>query len=131
VGESAVMRAVRKRVLQVAPSMAPVLVLGESGTGKELVARAVHACSHRHAGPFVPVNCGAIPDNLLEAEFFGSLKGSYTGATQDRAGFFQAAAGSALPVVAAAAAGVEADAGACSAERTTLRNCLRSTGLVR
>jgi len=76
--------------------MAPVLVRGESGTGKELVARAIHACSHRSGGPFVPVNCGAIPENLLEAEFFGALKGSYTGATQDRAGFFQAASGGTL-----------------------------------
>jgi two-component system response regulator PilR (NtrC family) len=76
--------------------MAPVLVRGESGTGKELVARAIHACSHRAGGPFVPVNCGAIPENLLEAEFFGARKGAYTGATQDRAGFFQAARGGTL-----------------------------------
>ena len=96
VGESAAMRSVKRRVAKVARSMAPVLVHGESGTGKELVARAVHACSHRHAGPFVPVNCGAIPDNLLEAEFFGARKGSYTGAVQDREGFFQAAAGGTL-----------------------------------
>ena len=96
VGESAVMRSVKRRIAKVARSMAPVLVHGESGTGKELVARAVHACSHRHEGPFVPVNCGAIPDNLLEAEFFGARKGSYTGATQDREGFFQAAAGGTL-----------------------------------
>jgi two-component system response regulator PilR (NtrC family) len=71
--------------------MAPVLVRGESGTGKELVARAVHACSHRADGPFVAVNCSAIPEALLEAEFFGARKGSYTGATQDREGYFQAA----------------------------------------
>ena len=96
VGESAVMRSVKRRIAKVARSMAPVLVHGESGTGKELVARAVHACSHRHEGPFVPVNCGAIPDNLLEAEFFGARKGSYTGAMQDREGFFQAAAGGTL-----------------------------------
>jgi two-component system, NtrC family, response regulator PilR len=80
----------------VARSMAPVLVRGESGTGKELVARALHACSHRAEGPFVAVNCSAIPENLLEAEFFGSRKGSYTGATQDREGFFQAAGGGTL-----------------------------------
>ncbi|MBR6975414.1 MAG: sigma-54-dependent Fis family transcriptional regulator, partial [Ottowia sp.] len=77
-------------------SMAPVLVRCESGTGKELVAQAIHACSHRADGPFVPVNCGAIPESLLEAEFFGARKGSYTGAVQDREGFFQAAHGGTL-----------------------------------
>ena len=76
--------------------MAPVLVRGESGTGKELAARAIHACSHRADGPFVAVNCSAIPEALLEAEFFGARKGSYTGATQDREGYFQAAAGGTL-----------------------------------
>lgn len=96
VGDSVPMQQVKQRIAKVARSMAPVLVHGESGTGKELVAFAVHACSHRHAGPFVPVNCGAIPENLLEAEFFGALKGSYTGAVQDREGFFQAAAGGTL-----------------------------------
>ncbi|MFN3570247.1 MAG: sigma-54 interaction domain-containing protein, partial [Polaromonas sp.] len=65
-------------------------------TGKELVARAVHDCSHRAAGPFVAVNCGAIPENLLEAEFFGARKGAYTGSTQDRQGYFQAAKGGTL-----------------------------------
>jgi two-component system response regulator PilR (NtrC family) len=96
VGESPVMRTVKRRIVKVARSMAPVLVRGESGTGKELVALAIHACSHRSAGPFVPVNCGAIPENLLEAEFFGARKGSYTGAVQDREGFFQAARGGTL-----------------------------------
>ena len=96
VGESGAMRTVKRRIAKVARSMAPVLVHGESGTGKELAAQAVHACSHRRDGPFVPVNCGAIPDALLEAEFFGARKGSYTGATQDREGFFQAAAGGTL-----------------------------------
>ncbi|QTD44800.1 sigma-54-dependent transcriptional regulator [Ottowia testudinis] len=96
VGDSAAMRAVKHRIAKVARSMAPVLVHGESGTGKELVAGAVHACSHRAEGPFVPVNCGAIPENLLEAEFFGARKGSYTGAAQDREGFFQAARGGTL-----------------------------------
>lgn len=76
--------------------MAPVLILGESGTGKELVARAVHDCSHRASGPFVAVNCGAIPENLIEAEFFGARKGAYTGATADREGYFQAARGGTL-----------------------------------
>jgi two-component system response regulator PilR (NtrC family) len=80
----------------VARSMAPVLVRGESGTGKELVARAIHACSHRADGPFVAVNCSAIPETLLEAEFFGAKKGSYTGATADREGYFQAARGGTL-----------------------------------
>lgn len=96
VGQSAVMQSVKRRIVKVARSMAPVLIFGESGTGKELVARAVHACSHRADGPFVPVNCGAIPENLLEAEFFGVLKGAFTGATQDREGFFHAAAGGTL-----------------------------------
>ncbi len=91
VGDSEPMRQVKQRIVKVARSMAPVLVRGESGTGKELVARAIHACSHRADGPFVAVNCGAIPENLLEAEFFGARKGSYTGATQDRDGYFQAA----------------------------------------
>ncbi|MCB2036202.1 MAG: sigma-54-dependent Fis family transcriptional regulator, partial [Ottowia sp.] len=96
VGDSPPMQRVKQSVAKVASSMAPVLVHGESGTGKELVARAIHACSHRGDGPFVPVNCGAIPENLLEAEFFGALKGSYTGAAQDRPGFFQAASGGTL-----------------------------------
>lgn len=96
VGESPAMRSVKSRIAKVARSMAPVLVHGESGTGKELVAGALHACSHRAEGPFVPVNCGAIPENLLEAEFFGARKGSYTGAAQDRVGFFQAAQGGTL-----------------------------------
>lgn len=91
VGESELMRAVKARIAKVARSMAPVLVHGESGTGKELVAQAIHACSHRASGPFIAVNCGAIPENLLEAEFFGAKKGSYTGAMQDRQGYFQAA----------------------------------------
>jgi two-component system response regulator PilR (NtrC family) len=76
--------------------MAPVLVTGESGTGKELVARAIHEASARAAGPFVPVNCGAIPETLLEAEFFGYRKGAFTGANDDRPGFFQAAQGGTL-----------------------------------
>jgi two-component system, NtrC family, response regulator PilR len=96
VGESAVMQAVKARIVKVASSMAPVLIQGESGTGKELVARAVHDCSHRTAGPFVAVNCGAIPENLLEAEFFGARKGAYTGSAQDRLGYFQSAKGGTL-----------------------------------
>jgi len=96
VGDSQAMHQVKERVTKVARSMAPVLVRGESGTGKELVARAIHACSHRAEGPFVAVNCSAIPETLLEAEFFGARKGSYTGATADREGYFQAARGGTL-----------------------------------
>lgn len=96
VGDSEAMQAVKERIRRVARSMAPVLIRGESGTGKELVARAIHANSHRSAGPVVAVNCGAIPEALLEAEFFGASKGSYTGALQDREGYFQAASGGTL-----------------------------------
>ncbi len=96
VGQSAVMSGVKERILRVAGSMAPVMVLGESGTGKELVARAIHDASHRAGGPFVAVNCGAIPDTLIEAEFFGARKGAYTGATTDREGYFSAARGGTL-----------------------------------
>ncbi|MFO1275284.1 MAG: sigma-54 dependent transcriptional regulator [Sphaerotilus natans] len=95
-GQSAAMRQVREMIGKVARGMAPVLVHGESGTGKELVARAVHQVSHRAAQPFIAVNCGAIPEHLLEAEFFGHRKGAFTGASEDREGFFQAAAGGTL-----------------------------------
>jgi two-component system response regulator PilR (NtrC family) len=90
------MQQVRSLVEKVARSMAPVLVHGESGTGKELVARAIHEVSARAAMPFVPVNCSAIPEQLLEAEFFGYRKGAFTGANDDREGFFQAAKGGTL-----------------------------------
>jgi two-component system, NtrC family, response regulator PilR len=96
VGISPVMQQVKERISKVANSMAPVLICGESGTGKELVASALHGSSHRRSGPFVAVNCGAIPENLMESEFFGVRKGAYTGATQDREGFYQAAAGGSL-----------------------------------
>ncbi|MGZ5712712.1 MAG: sigma-54-dependent transcriptional regulator [Caldimonas sp.] len=95
-GNSAAMQQVRSLVEKVARSMAPVLVAGESGTGKELVARAIHEVSVRGAMPFVPVNCSAIPEQLLEAEFFGYRKGAFTGANDDREGFFQAAHGGTL-----------------------------------
>ncbi len=95
-GQSTAMVQVRSLVEKVARSMAPVLVHGESGTGKELVARAIHDCSPRAAAPFVAVNCGAIPEALLEAEFFGYRKGAFTGAHDDRDGFFQAAQGGTL-----------------------------------
>lgn len=96
VGQSQALQNVKQRIAKVARGMAPVLVRGESGTGKELVARALHESSQRAGGPLVAVNCGAIPENLLEAEFFGARKGSYTGATQDRPGYFQAAQGGTL-----------------------------------
>jgi two-component system response regulator PilR (NtrC family) len=96
VGASSAMQQVRALVDKVSRSMAPVLVQGESGTGKELVAQAIHQASVRAAGPFVPVNCGAIPEHLLEAEFFGYRKGAFTGAAEDRPGFFQAARGGSL-----------------------------------
>ena len=96
VGDSGLMQQVRSLIERVARSMAPVLVHGESGTGKELVARAIHEVSPRAALPFVAVNCGAIPDTLIEAEFFGYRKGAFTGANEDREGFFQGAQGGTL-----------------------------------
>jgi two-component system response regulator PilR (NtrC family) len=95
-GQSMAMKQVRALVDKVARSMAPVLVNGESGTGKELVARAIHEVSARHAQPFIAVNCSAIPEHLLEAEFFGYRRGAFTGANEDREGFFQAADGGTL-----------------------------------
>ncbi len=95
-GDSTTMHNVKERIVKVARSMAPVLIQGESGTGKELVACALHANSHRSTGPWIAVNCSAIPENLLEAEFFGAKKGAYTGSVQDREGFFQAAKGGTL-----------------------------------
>ncbi|OPZ90318.1 MAG: Nif-specific regulatory protein [bacterium ADurb.Bin425] len=74
----------------------PVLVTGESGTGKELVARAIHYSSRRAAAPLVPVNCGGIPDGLLESELFGARKGAFTGASESRLGFFQTADGGSI-----------------------------------
>ncbi|HEY4081339.1 MAG TPA: sigma-54 dependent transcriptional regulator [Burkholderiaceae bacterium] len=95
-GQSQAMQHVRELIEKVARSMAPVLLQGESGTGKELVARAVHDSSPRAKQRFVAVNCGAIPEQLLEAEFFGYRKGAFTGAHEDREGFFQAADGGTL-----------------------------------
>ena len=95
-GQSSAMQQVRLLIERVARGMAPVMVQGESGTGKELVARAIHEVSARAAQPFIAVNCGAIPEQLLEAEFFGYRKGAFTGANEDRAGFFQAAQGGTL-----------------------------------
>ncbi len=92
-GESAAMQKVSSQIGRASRTDATVLVTGESGTGKELVARAVHYESKRAAAPFVPVNCGAIPQDLLESELFGHVKGAFTGATETRAGFFLTADG--------------------------------------
>ncbi len=89
VGESEPMQRLYRDILKAALSEATVLVLGESGTGKEIVARAIHYRSRRSAAPFVPINCGAIPDTLMESELFGHVRGAFTGATAARAGFFQ------------------------------------------
>lgn len=96
VGESAAMLQVSALIEKMARSQAPIYISGESGSGKELAARQVHARSARVAAPFVPVNCGAIPENLMESEFFGYRKGAFTGADSDREGFFQAAQGGTL-----------------------------------
>ena len=90
-GQSDAMRQVRERILRLAASNAPVTIYGESGCGKELAARDIHSHSARADRPFIAVNCGAIPEALMEAEFFGYRKGAFTGATQERDGFFQAA----------------------------------------
>ena len=91
IGESKALRKVLKAVSKAAQTSATVLLCGESGTGKEIVARAVHYKSARAAAPFVPINCGAIPENLLESELFGYLKGAFTSASESRAGFFHTA----------------------------------------
>jgi two-component system response regulator PilR (NtrC family) len=96
IGQSDVMQALRVQISRLARSMAPVAISGESGSGKELAARDIHAQSARCDKPFVAVNCGAIPETLMEAEFFGYRKGAFTGAVDDRDGFFQAANGGTL-----------------------------------
>jgi two-component system response regulator HydG len=93
IGESKVLRKVFTALAKTASTSATVLVSGESGTGKELAARAIHYSSSRASAPFVPVNCGGIPEGLLESELFGHVKGAFTGATESRAGFFQTADG--------------------------------------
>ena len=93
IGESPAIKKVIKAIAKAASTSATVLITGESGTGKELVARAIHYNSKRASAPFVPVNCGGIPESLLESELFGYVKGAFTGATESRAGFFQTADG--------------------------------------
>lgn len=95
-GESPLMQQTRALIAKLARSQAPIHVRGESGSGKELAARLIHLNGPRRAGPFVPVNCGAIPESLMESEFFGYRKGAFTGADADRDGFFQAASGGTL-----------------------------------
>lgn len=95
-GESVAIVAVREMIGKLARSQAPVYISGESGSGKELAARLIHAQSARASAAFVPVNCGAIPENLMESEFFGYRKGAFTGADSDRDGFFHAANGGTL-----------------------------------
>ncbi len=93
IGESEPVRAVLRAVGKAASTSATVLITGESGTGKELVARAIHYGSARASAPFVPVNCGGIPEGLIESELFGHVRGAFTGATESRAGFFHSADG--------------------------------------
>jgi two-component system response regulator PilR (NtrC family) len=96
IGESEPMQMVRAMIDRLARTQAPIHVGGESGSGKELAARLIHTQGSRRDAPFVPVNCGAIPENLMESEFFGYRKGAFTGAAADRDGFFQAAGGGTL-----------------------------------
>lgn len=93
VGKSKAVRKMLSEIEKASKSVATALILGESGTGKELVARAIHYSSKRASAPFVPINCGAIPEKLLESELFGHVKGAFTGANESRAGFFQTADG--------------------------------------
>jgi two-component system response regulator PilR (NtrC family) len=96
IGNSPAIRRCKTMIAKLARSQAPVLVSGDSGSGKELAARLIHDLGPRGDGPFVPVNCGAIPTELMESEFFGHSKGSFTGASQDKEGLFQAADGGTL-----------------------------------
>ncbi|WP_445156905.1 sigma-54-dependent transcriptional regulator [Halomonas sp. E14] len=96
VGESEPMQTLFHDAARLAKSDAPILILGESGTGKELLARAIHAESERNTGPFVAINCASIPSELMESEFFGHVKGAFTGASDARQGLFQAANGGSL-----------------------------------
>src|ERR1700756_554468 len=96
VGASTSMRKVMEQIRLVAPTDAAVLIMGESGTGKELVARAIHEHSLRSGRPLIKVNCGAVPDTLFESEFFGHVKGAFTGAFKDKLGRFELADGGTL-----------------------------------
>lgn len=96
IGDSPAMRDIRSKIVKLARNQAPIFISGESGTGKDLVARLIHAKSPRADRPFVVVNCGAIPSELMESEFFGHKKGSFTGAIADKQGLFQAAEGGTL-----------------------------------
>jgi len=96
VGESYAMRQLREQVAMAAPTNGRVLIYGENGTGKELVARTVHTLSRRRTGPFIEVNCAAIPEELIESELFGHVRGAFTGAVADRRGKFEAADGGTL-----------------------------------
>jgi two-component system, NtrC family, response regulator PilR len=96
IGRSAAITHLRSQVERLARSQAPVFIRGESGTGKEVIARMIHAFGPRAKGPFVPVNCGAIPPELMESEFFGHVRGSFSGATADKPGLFRAAQGGTL-----------------------------------
>jgi two-component system response regulator PilR (NtrC family) len=96
IGESPIMQQLKATLHKLARSQAPVYISGESGTGKEVAARLIHMLGPRSTGPFIPVNCGAIPTELMESEFFGHKKGSFTGATEDKIGLFQSAQGGTL-----------------------------------
>src|ERR1700735_3391450 len=96
VGRSSAIQAVRELVEKVAPTDATVLISGESGSGKELVAQAIHARSSRGAGPFLGINCGALPPTLIESELFGFERGSFTGAARSHAGMVERASGGTL-----------------------------------
>ena len=96
IGQSPNMRAIFELIQTIAPQTSRILITGESGTGKELVARAIHENSQRAQAPFITINCGAFPETLLESELFGYMKGSFTGATENRQGLFQAAHGGTL-----------------------------------
>lgn len=96
IGQSAPIQQLRSTIKKIARSQAPVFITGESGTGKEVVANLVHRLSNRNEGPFIAINCGAIPSDLMESELFGHRKGSFTGATQDKQGLIQSAHGGSL-----------------------------------